>query len=208
MSNDITDERILKQLFSVGKLVMDGKRNKEQVAEVLQKIIDESHKFSLVKDLGVIVVTKDYEHTTRLGSFKKENEKKFYNYSNDITDKNFPRPTMILKPGDRLRAMIFEQNISMSTTYDEHMAFLKIQKAVFTGAQGASLVFEQKREDLPKNFRYCSFDEKTNLWKDRDDDCRLSYLRTWLGGGFDFGLGSFKFGYSKFDRFLGFFEEK
>ena len=35
--------------------------------------------------------------------------------------------------------------------------------AVLCGAQGASLVWEQKRNKLPKGKWYCSFDEKERL---------------------------------------------
>jgi hypothetical protein len=46
------------------------------------------------------------------------------------------------------------------------MEFLATQNAIHTGAQGASLVFEQLRDELPKGYWYTSFDYKAALWAD------------------------------------------
>jgi hypothetical protein len=91
-------------------------------------------KFSLLVDLGTITVPDNYDHVTRLATFKKENEKKFYSYNSAITDENFPKPTRILKPGDKFQVRAFKQIVSGETTSEERMAFLSKQKAVFVGA--------------------------------------------------------------------------
>ncbi|MBU4284801.1 hypothetical protein KKF60_01645, partial [Patescibacteria group bacterium] len=71
-------------------------------------------------------------------------------------------------------------------------AFLKTQNVVLTGAQGVSLVFEQKREDLPKGYWYVSFDEKEALWKDADGSHRVPHVRRYSGGDWYFDLGTFE----------------
>lgn len=66
-------------------------------------------KFALLVDLGIITVPDDYDHKTALKTFGKKNRKKFYYYEEAITDQNFPNPTRILKPGDKLRVRVFQQ---------------------------------------------------------------------------------------------------
>jgi hypothetical protein len=71
------------------------------------------------------------------------------------------------------------------------MVFLATQKAIHTGAQGASLVFEQKRGELPKDKWYASFDEKERLWKDAAGDHGVPCVDAYSDGDFFFDLGYF-----------------
>lgn len=148
-------------------------------------------KFALLVDLGIITVPDNYVHEKRLTTFGKQNRKKFYYYNNDITDKNFSNPTRILKPGDKLRVRAFKQVVDGTTTSEERMAFLATQKAVHTGAQGASLVFDQKRDQLPKGKWYASFDEKDRLWY-AGGYHRVPYVFAHSDGDFSFILGHFE----------------
>jgi len=148
-------------------------------------------KFGLFVDLGIITVPDGYVHNTRLASFEKENRKKFYGYNDAITDKNFGKATTKLVPGRKFRVRVFKQIVDGETTSEERLAFLKTQNAILVGAQGASLVFEQKREDLPKGFWYCSFDKKKALWKDAGGDHRVPSVRRRPDEGWDFDLGGF-----------------
>ena len=152
-----------------------------------------AEKFSLLADLGIITVPDDYDHTTRLTLFGEKNREKFYYYNDGITDEHFPNPTRILKPGDKLHVRAFKQIVSGATTSEERLAFLATQKAVHTGAQGASLVWEQKRDQLPKGYWYSSFDEKDRLWEDADGDHRVPLVGARSGGDFDFRLGDFEY---------------
>ena len=150
-----------------------------------------SEKFTLLLDLGIITVPDDYVHEEQLKTFGKQNRKKFYYYNDEITDKNFPNPTRVLKPGDKLRVRAFKQVVGGTTTSEERMAFLATQKAIHTGAQGASLVFDQKRDQLPKGKWYASFDEKDRLWADADGDHGVPGVHCISDGAFEFSLGSF-----------------
>ena len=151
-----------------------------------------TEKFALLADLGTITVPPDYVHATRLASFAANNRAKFAYHNDNLTDANFPNPSRILKPGDRLHVRAFKQIVRGTTTSQERMAFLATQNTVHVGAQGASLAFEQKRDQLPKGFWYCSFDEKERLWTDADGDHGVPYVFALSGGGFDFGLGDFE----------------
>ncbi len=155
---------------------------------------DPKVKFGLLVDLGIITVPDDYVHKDHLDTFRRNHEKEFYYYNSDITDKNFKKPTRVLKPGDRLHVRAFKQIVPGRTTSEERMAFLATQKAVHTGAQGATLVWEQKRDQLPKGKWYCSFDEKDRL-PDLDGYHRVPYVGAHSGGGFDLGLGGFESGW-------------
>jgi len=160
-----------------------------------------TEKFALLVDLGIITVPDDYVHDKRLTKFGKQNRKKFY-YSDEITDKNFPNPTRVLKPGDKLRVRAFKQIVPGTTTSEERMAFLATEKAIHTGAQGASLVFDQKRDQLPKGKWYTSFDEKDRLWADAGGNPEVPYVNCRSDGAFEFNLGGFENVWSDASAFL------
>lgn len=153
-------------------------------------------KFTLLVDLGIITVPDDYDHATHLASFKamyrNDETKSFYYYNEHITDANFPNPSRILKPGDKLWVRAFQQVSQGTTTSVERMAFLDTQKAIHAGAQGASLVWEQKRDQLPKGKWYTSFDEEERLWQDADGNHRVPVVSARSDGDFSFRLGSFE----------------
>lgn len=151
-----------------------------------------TEKFALLVDLGIITVPDDYNHATTLKSFDKKNRKKFYYYNDAITDQNYSNSTRVMKPGDKLRVRVFKQVVGGTTTSEERMAFLATQKAIHTGAQGASLVWDQKRDQLPKGKWYASFDKKDLLWTDADGYHRVPSVSARSDGGFDWDLGSFE----------------
>ena len=146
-------------------------------------------RFKLVKTLDILVPA-DYVHATRLTSFAEAHRSEFYYYDSNLTDQNFSRATVQLKPGQKLKVDIFQ--IQEQVSSEDCMAFLHTQKAILTGAQGASLVYEQKRQDLPKNRGHISFDEKENLWKDADGRHRVPYIYAYSDGVFRFRLGYFE----------------
>ena len=152
----------------------------------------QTEKFALLVDLGIITVPDDYDHATQLASFRKKNYKEFYSYNDAITDQNFSNPSRILKPGDKLCVRAFEQVVGGTTTSEERMAFLETQGAVYTGAQGASILWDQRHDQLPKNKWYCSFDKKERLFKDADGRRRVPRIRIFSDGDFYFRLGGFE----------------
>jgi len=154
-------------------------------------------KFEIFKSLGVIEVPADYVHATRLADFFQRHQggekKSFYYYNDAITDANFSNPSRVVKPGDKFHVDLVRQVAGGTTSSEERMAFLAHHHGIHLGAQGASLVFDDKkmRTDLPKGKWYLSFDEKDRLWQDADRCRRVPLIDAYLGGGFDFGLGYF-----------------
>ncbi len=162
----------------------------DHIAQFIEKFRND--KFALLVDLGTITVPDDYVHGSRLTTFGKKHRKEFYYYNDNITDGNFGNPSRVLKPGDKLRVRAYKQVTPGETTSEERMAFLATQKAVLVGAQGASLVYEQKRAQLPKGKWYVSFDEKDRLWEDAGGCRRVPYVSAHSGGDFHFHLGYFE----------------
>lgn len=162
-------------------------------------------KFALLADLGVITVPDDYAHGMCLDTFFKKNGKKLFNYNKNITDANFSNPSRILKPGDRLRVRAFHQIVSGRTTPKERMNFLRKQEGnIYTGAQGAVLVFEQKRDQLPKGIWYASFDEAGHLWEDSDGYHGVPHVSAYSDRDFDVDLGYLENDLDDNDAFLSF----
>lgn len=162
---------------------------KPELEQVLQKHSIADKRFELLKTFE-ITVPANYNHGKRLDSFAKENKKKFYYYNDDITDKNFSKATTKLEPNKVLTVKVF--GIKATVTSQNCMDFLKTQDAILTGAQGASLVWEQKKDELPVDKWSVSFDEKDALWEDSGGDHRVPGVRRYSDGDFEFGLGCFE----------------
>ena len=153
----------------------------------------EAPKFAPLLDLGIITTPTDHVPSTYLTRFKASHQgskkKLFYGYNDAITDANFENPSCILKPGMKLGVRAYHQIVQGYTTSKERMDYLREEKMdTYTGAQGAAMVFDQKRNLLPKGKWYTSFDE----------GARLPFFGGYHGvpgvgadscGGFRFGLG-------------------
>ncbi len=195
----------------IAQEIVEARGNKKAKAMVAAlQIVDEPkvvlapvQKFEVFKSLGVLTVPGDYNHAARLASFyKKHQDNKnpsFYYYNSDINDENFSNPSRILKPGDNFRVDLVRQIVPNTTTSEERVAFLESpsQGGIFLGAQGASLVFgdEKMRANLPKGNWCASFDKKDRLWRDAGRYHRVPYIHAHSGGGFEFRLGHFGYGW-------------
>src|SRR3989344_1307137 len=146
-------------------------------------------RFELVNTFE-IVVPEGYDHSKRLDSFGKEHRKAFYYYNDAITDKNYAKATTKLVPGRKLKVKVFQ--IKETVTSEDCIAKLRSEKAILVGAQGASLVWEQKKEELPVNRWSASFDEKDALWKDADGYHGVPGVGRNSDGDFKFNLGNFE----------------
>ncbi len=145
-------------------------------------------RFELVNTFE-IVVPEGYNHSKRLDSFGTEHRKAFYYYNDAITDKNYAKATTKLEPGRKLKVKVFQ--IKETVTSEDCLAHLRSQKAILVGAQGASLAWEQKKEELPVNRWSASFDEKNALWKDADGNHGVPFVLRDSDGAFEFILGDF-----------------
>lgn len=174
--------------------VVNSRGNKEAKAmyAALTNGAQVDDRFELVNTFE-IVVPESYDHSKHLDSFGKEHRKAFCYYNDAITDKNYAKATTKLEPGRKLKVKVFQ--IKERVTSEDCLAHLRSQKAILASAQGASLAWEQKKEELPVNRWSVSFDEKNALWKDADGSRRVPLVNRCSGGNFEFSLGSFEFGW-------------
>ncbi len=169
----------------------------------LQSIISEltKEKFSFLKEFE-LTVPGNYDHKNQLKVFAKENEKSFYYFNDDITDKNFSQVSNQLVPGKTYKVKMWTINERVSS--EECLKHLKSNKVILTGAQGNSLVYQEKKEELPVSKWTLSFDEKDKLWKDANGNHRVPGVGRYSDGDFYFGLGGFERGWGDGDCLVGF----
>jgi len=142
-------------------------------------------------DTFEVTVPEGYNHASRLTAFGKEHRKAFYYYNDAITDTNYANATTKLVPGRKFQVKVYQ--IKGTVSSDDCLGFLKSQKAILVGAQGASLAYEQGKDKLPVGRWSVSFDEKEALWKDAVGYRRVPYVYRDSDGDFEFNLGSFEF---------------
>jgi hypothetical protein len=172
-----------------------SKETRDKLAGVntpLTPLVD--NRFELITSFEVTVPT-SYVHATQLDSFRathqSEKNKEFYYYNPALTDANFAK-TPVLAPGKKFLVKAFQ--IKGVVTSDDCLAQLRRVKATLTGAQGASLAYEQAKDKLPISRWSLSFDEKDNL--PFVGGCHgVPSVRRGSGGGFGFRLDVFEGGW-------------
>ena len=167
-------------------------------------------RFELVKTFKV-VVPEGYDHATRLDTFKvkyqNDEVKSFGYYNPELTDANYAaKATTKLVAGRRFTVKVFQIKRRVSSL--GCLKHLRAEKAVLVGTQGASLAWEEKRDELPVNRWSISFDEKDALWEDSDGCHRVPCVRRYSGGSFKFSLGGFEIDWNDGDCLLCFCDEE
>ena len=176
------------QMVSEGSIITESK------TVVVAPPKPKPDKFELLTTFEIIVPA-DYNHATRLDTFRtkhqNEKNKEFYFYNGAITDTNYAaKATTKLTAGRRFLVKAF--GIKKTASSLDCLAKVKAENGVLTGAQGASLVYEQRKDELPKGKYYVSFDEKDALWRGPFGRRRVPDVRADSGGDFCFGLGDFE----------------
>lgn len=132
-------------------------RGSKSGSAVVQK---EDEVFGLVTEIGTLVVPKNYKHETYLT----DSCGRIGHGSRVFSDDHYPNPTRVMRPGDKFRVSAFKQKTER-TCYLEQMEFLReLPGVVFTGAQGAAIVWELLRDRMPKDLWLLSMDEPPRLW--------------------------------------------
>lgn len=126
--------------------------------------IDEELRF--LKEFFITVPT-DYDHANQLTVFTKKYRKQFEDFDKAVTDENFANVSDKLTPGEKYKFKIW--GIRYSIHSQMCLEFLKDNNALLVGAQGLSLVYQEKREELPPQKWTASFDEKSRLWEYNSD---------------------------------------
>lgn len=115
--------------------------------------------FSLLRDLGIIQVPEGYAPDTYMSSFRERHRPDFVSMFKQQADTFLTEhATRILRAGERFRVRIFAQDHGEMTTSEERVAFLQGHGAVYLGACGLMLLWEQKRDVLPRNMWHTSFE--------------------------------------------------
>lgn len=131
-------------------------------------------KFELHLDLGIITVPKGYDNKTQLSSFKRKYDRNLPDWNREEQPYGkFSKPSRVLIPGERLRVYAWKVIGDKIATPEECMIFLAEKKSLQVGAQGASLVYEQKRRRLIEDFEYVSFG---NLCRNSDNEPMIQGL--------------------------------
>ena len=148
--------------------------------------IDE--RFELLSQKLTIVVSAEYNHDTQLAKFAKQHRASCSYFNEALTDANFANVSDKLVAGRTYKVKQFL--IKETVSSDDCLTLLRSQKALFVGAQGKSLVFDQNRNELVKGRAYVSFDKEANL-PVVVGDRRVPYFHALSVGGFEVGLGRF-----------------
>ncbi|MFA5358588.1 MAG: hypothetical protein WC310_02060 [Patescibacteria group bacterium] len=142
----------------------------ERVAVDLQKIIesavqDNPWPFELVTDFGLIVVPDNYNHATQLASFRSKYPELFGNRSQNMVDSRFALVSHVLRPGEKFWVLGFKnlKAYLSPTTNEQRLAFIKSQEGFLVGAQGLTLVWEQRSQLFLPRQHYASLDVKKAL---------------------------------------------
>jgi hypothetical protein len=166
----------------------------------------EQEKFSLMLEFK-ITIPMDYQHGGHLNKFYKNNKEKFYFYNNDITDEKFGKVSHQLIPGKTYLVKIWMINKDMIASSQEILALLKANKVYLTGAQGASMLWQEKRDHLPKGKWHISMDAKENL-PVADGYTLVPDICCYSGGVFRFFLDYFEDDWSGGYCVIGFCEDQ
>lgn len=152
-------------------------------------VVGADSRFPFLKEFKLTIPT-NYVPATRLDTFKAAHKDEFYDYNNDITDKNFAKVSHQLIPGKTYKVKFF--GITQRVSSEDCLKVYRANRAYYTGAQGASVLYELKKEELIKGKWHCSFDEKDNLpflggyhW--------VPSVYAYSSGDFRFDLGNFEF---------------
>lgn len=137
-----------------------------------------------------LTVPLDYVHATQLATFERRYREGLNHFNSNITDAHFSRATAELIPGKTYIVNIF--GTKETVTSEDCLNLLRSQKALLVGAQGASLVYQEKKEELPRGKCYASFDEKKTLWVGAYGNHRVPLVYRNSGGDCRFNLGVFE----------------
>ena len=151
--------------------------------------------FALLQDLGVITIPFRYVHETCVSDFLMKHGAHFDYVNNNISDDNFSHPTRILKPGEKFHVRAWRQSEGLNAKIFPSVCidFMNAtdSQSCLLGVQGATVVFDQRREYLPKGRCYSSFDMPDNLVVGPDARRRFPGVDACWNNRFHFNLTPF-----------------
>lgn len=117
--------------------------------------------FSKIAELGVVEAPEDYCHARRLSTFQSNGVR----IADPLIEtRRFGTPSDILRPGTSLKVDILQHDVSKDVSVGTCLRFFDTEKGVvYPGVQGLTLVWEQKRDLLPRGFELLSLDRMQRL---------------------------------------------
>ena len=146
-------------------------------------------RFEYVKTVEV-TIPDGYDKANPLDTYKVRHESEYYYYNPGLTDANFAKATTTLTPGRKFAVKVFAIKKGERVTSEDCLAQYKRVNAVLVGAQGLTVLCEQKKGELPKGKYHVSFDEKEAL-PVLGEYRRVPYVGADSDGDFGLGLGDF-----------------
>jgi hypothetical protein len=142
-------------------------------------------KFKLIKTIEFLTPL-EYNHGKQLSTLDK---KKFYFFNDAITDVNFQNVLDKFIPGKKYLVKFI--GIGGSVTSEDCLQVYTDHKAFLVGAQGLSLLWQQKKEEFPVGKWSVSFDKKNHLYRGADGNHRVPRVYRDSDGDYEFDLGDF-----------------
>jgi hypothetical protein len=178
------------------EIIMNGGTMQLEIKKILQKLTIADKRFGVAIREFELTIPNDYDHDSQIDTSAKKtkNENTTHFYNDALTSKNFAKATNKLIPGKTYKVKIFP--ILQRVTSEDCMAFLRKQNAILVGGQGATLVYDLAKDQLPKGKWTASFDEKDALWENADGGHGVPSVSARSNGGFKFYLGYFEFDWS------------
>lgn len=171
-------------------------------------------KLSVEEKLGLpycefkLKIPLDYDHDTRLNSFRRKIERKWFpkpdplEIDRNITSENFNRVTNKLIPGKNyiiklIPVLVLDYENGL--TNEECLEYLHSTKSLLVGAHGLSLLYEYFYKFCPQKRKIISFEERKFLWVGRGGRPLLTYLQ--ITGDYDRSYGEDGFKTKMYDPF-------
>jgi len=166
MDNDkiLKFDRLFKLETMSNKLVIEGKRDPEEISNFLQKVIERPvcEKFCLVDDLGTIVVPDDYKPGQSIEYFYKKHPELMGKMGRGFFTNCQP-----LFAKDKVSVKIYANVHEYEyTSLSDRIEFLARKYSLYPGVPGMYFIFLQKNEFLKEEFRYTLVDEEKYLKED------------------------------------------
>lgn len=158
MSNGNVLERLYKLQATIGKLVIDGRRNPHTLIRLMQEFVNNPHPgmcdYGRSESVGV---PKDFDISNFFSKFR-ERYKNNIKLDPQITDRDFGELTEAMKPKDCFIARLLEiQDCKVTTEEVFHTLLNGEGTPVFLGAHGLALWHVSRNTDFGAPRRVYSF---------------------------------------------------
>lgn len=130
-----------------------------------------------------------YDHRYCLEFFHANHQHNFPVWNDNITDPNFNRVTNVLVPGEAFGVKLFAPLAPEKP--EDCLLFLQGQGAVFFGAQGLALLYNEAKDKIPRDQWLASLDREEGLYLGNDKRRRFPDLFCHATGWSGFGLRYF-----------------